>query len=88
MSAVKLSERQQAALLALADLQGPAYGDALVAQMCSNGRETSLAAAHQAANALDGKGLAWKLYSRHREPIRYEITAKGRELAARIRGAE
>ena len=83
--AVRLSDRQRAALLALAELR-VAYGDALAGKMTEIWRETSLAAAHQAANGLDGKKLARKLYGRHRrDPIRYEITEKGLELAAEIR---
>src|SRR5580658_1890749 len=41
MTAVKLSERETAALLALADLGAPATGTDLAAKMLANGRETA-----------------------------------------------
>ncbi|HEY5397851.1 MAG TPA: hypothetical protein VIL16_20885 [Trebonia sp.] len=85
MTAVRLSPRQEAALLALLDLGVQAEGTALATQMCNNGRQTSIAAAHQAANALDIKGLAVKLRVTGR-PVRYEITDAGRALAERVRG--
>jgi hypothetical protein len=86
MTTVTLSERQQAALLALLDLGARAGGHALAAQMRSNGRDTSTSAAHQAANGLDNKRLARKLCAKG-APVRYELTAVGRELALLIRGA-
>lgn len=85
MTAVRLSERERATLLALDDLGAKADGHALAAAMRAY-RPASVAAAHQAANALDNKGLAVKLRVTGR-PVRYEITGTGRELAARIRGA-
>jgi hypothetical protein len=87
MSTVTLSPRQEAALLALLDLGVSADGHALATQMRSNGRDTSISAAHQAANGLDNKQLAIKRYAKGR-PIRYELTTAGRRLATRIRGAE
>jgi hypothetical protein len=82
---VRLSDRQLAALLALADLGRPASGGALASQMTRNGRETSTAAAHQAASGLRGKRLAVKGYPGGAALIRYEITSEGRRLAAQIR---
>lgn len=87
MTAVRLSDRQQAALLALADLGTPVSGNMLAARMCANGRETSTAAAHQAANGLRDKKLAIKGYPAGAIRIRYEITGQGRRLAAQIRAA-
>lgn len=87
MSTVKLSERQQAALLALADHGVPITGGVLAGQMTANGRETRAAGAHQAASALVDKKLAIKGYPAGATHIRYEITNAGRELAAQIRSA-
>jgi hypothetical protein len=86
VTAIKLSERETAALLALAHLCQPATGAELAGQMLAVGRETSDTAAHQAANALSRArlGLAVKSFD---GPVRYEITARGREMAARIGGA-
>ena len=86
MTAVRLSDRQHAALLALADLNRPVGGEQLAEKMIANGRQTSIVAAHQAANGLDNKGLAVKRYVKG-SPIEYEITKQGRELAARTRPA-
>ena len=79
---MKLSERETAALLALAEMGGPAGGYSLAAMMRAAGRRTSSAAAHQAANGLTRKGLATKGHRDQDGHIRYEITARGRELAA------
>ena len=84
MTAVRLSARERATLLALDDLGAKAEGSALAAAMRAY-RPASVAAAHQAANALDIKGLAVKLRVTGR-PVRYEITDAGRALAERIRG--
>lgn len=86
MTAVRLSERQQAALLALADHGAPITGSVLAGQMTANGRDTSTAAAFETADALRGKGLAVK---RHHsgQSVRYELTDQGRRLAAQIRAA-
>lgn len=86
--AERLSPRQQAALLALAVLSEPATGGTLASQMTRNGRETSIAAAHQAASGLRNKGLAIKGYPEGSDLIRYEATSEGRKLAARIRDLE
>ena len=86
MSAVRLSDRQHAALLALDGLGAPVGGGSLAARMCASGRETSTAAAHQAANGLVNKRLAIKGHPAG-VGIRYEITNEGRRLAAQIRGA-
>lgn len=87
MTAVRLSDRQRAALLALPDDGTPIGGITLAVRMCQGGRETSAAGAHQAANGLDGKELAVKYYPAGATHIRYKLTDKGRELAAQIRGA-
>jgi hypothetical protein len=87
VSAIRLSDRQQLALLALDSLGTPVGGGSLAARMTTNGRETSTAAAHQAANGLRDKGLAIKGYPAGCDHIKYEITNAGRELAARLRGA-
>jgi DNA-binding MarR family transcriptional regulator len=81
---VALSERERAALRALAQFTGPVYGGNLALLMRANGREnTSTAAAHQAANALANKGLAVKRYDIGAgRRVRYQTTAAGRELAA------
>lgn len=86
MSTVKLSERQRAALLALADHGVPITGSLLAGQMTANGRDTSTSAAHQATDGLADKRLAMKRYAKG-APIRYELTDMGRRLAARIRSA-
>jgi hypothetical protein len=82
---MKLSERETAALLALADHDVPVGGGTLARTMSANGRPTSTAAAHQAANALANKGLAIKGIPEEGLHVRYEINNKGRELAARYR---
>lgn len=87
MTAVRLSERMQVALLALADHDVPIGGGVLAGQMSTYGREWSPASAHQAASGLCDKGLAVKAYPAGATHIRYEITDKGRKLAARIRAA-
>jgi hypothetical protein len=87
MTAVRLSDRQQFALLALAGLGTPVGGGSLAARMTANGRETSAAAAHQAANGLVNKKLAIKGYPAGCDHIKYEINNDGRRLAAQIRGA-
>jgi len=87
MSTVKLSDRQHAALLALADLLGLAGGPELAGQMTANGRETNPAGAHQAANGLVGKHLATKGHYDEEGHIRYLITPEGKRLAAQIGGA-
>jgi len=84
-ASVRLSDRQHAALLALADLDGPATGGTLASRMTRNGRETSVAAAHQAANGLTLKKLAVKGYPEGSSLIRYEITTEGRRLAVKFR---
>lgn len=86
VSRVTLSPRQEAALLALADLGVLAEGHALAESMRVYRPSTSIAAAHQAANGLDSKGLAVKRRVIN-HPIRYELTAAGRDLVARIRSA-
>lgn len=87
MSTVRLSYRQQVALLALADHSRPISGSVLAARMTANGRETNAAGAHQAAGGLASKGLAIKAYPEGASLIRYEITNAGRALAAQIRSA-
>jgi hypothetical protein len=84
VTAVRLSDRQRFALLALYDLGTLVYGDKLAARMTELGRETSVAAAHQAANGLVNKGLSAKRYTKS-TPIRYEITDTGRKLAVQVR---
>lgn len=84
MSTVKLSDRQRFALLALYDLGTLVYGDKLAARMTELGRETSVAAAHQAANGLVNKGLSAKRYTNN-TPVRYELTEVGRKLAVQVR---
>lgn len=88
MSTVRLSDRQHAALLALAHSAniGPITGSALAGQMTANGRDTSTAAAHQAADGLYRKNLAAKSAGGS-QPVRYELTGMGRRLAARFRAA-
>jgi hypothetical protein len=88
MSRVRLSDRQQFALLALDALGTPSGGAALAARMTADGRETSAAGAHQAASALAVKKLAIKGHPAGATHIRYEITNAGRELAATIRAAQ
>jgi hypothetical protein len=83
---VRLSDRQQAALLALADLGVPVTGSQLAEGMRVYRPQTSVSAAHQAANGLDNKGVALKLYAKG-SAVRYEVTDKGRELATRLRAA-
>ena len=87
LAAVKLSPRQEAALLTLDDHEIPIGGGALAERMGVYGRQWSAAAAHQAASALCGKGLAVKGHPEGATHIRYEITGEGRELAARVRAA-
>jgi hypothetical protein len=84
---MKLSDRQEFALLALDGLRAPAGGAGLAARMTANGRETSTAGAHQAANGLVNKKLAIKGYPAGIEYSRYEITNEGRKVAAALREA-
>lgn len=94
MSTVKLSDRQQFALLALceaaeielADSRGTG-GPWLAELMTRAGRETSAAGAHQAANGLTLKGLATKSLGTATGYVRYKLTDTGRRLAAQIRDA-
>lgn len=44
MTAARLSDRQRAALLALADLNRPVGGEQLAEKMIANGRQTSIVA--------------------------------------------
>jgi hypothetical protein len=88
LTAVRLSDRQQFALLALDGLSEPATGGTLASHMTRHGRETSIAAAHQAANGLVIKKLAIKRYPEGSPVIRYEITGEGRRLAAQLREPE
>jgi hypothetical protein len=78
---VKLSDRQAAALSALAGMGCPVGGTALAQRMRANGRDTSTAAAHQAANGLVNKGLAVKGHPAGSPLSRYEITDEGRRVA-------
>jgi hypothetical protein len=88
VSVIKLSERETAALLALADHTRPITGVTLAAQMLANGRvASSPAGAHQAANALADTRLGLATKSHADGPVRYELTDKGRVMAARIRSA-
>lgn len=84
MASVTLSERQAAALLALADLGTLTGGTGLAGKMTADGRETSPAAAHQAANGLVLKRLARKDRDEQWR-VTYELLAAGRKLAARLR---
>jgi hypothetical protein len=84
---VRLSERETAAFLALADHGVPVTGGGLGRFMGAGGRETSTAAAHQAGAALARKGLAIKGNPDRHGLIRYEITNDGRKLAAVVRSA-
>jgi len=87
VTSIKLSDRQQFALLALDRLGTPVGGPKLAEVMTAIGRETSTAAAHQAANGLAAKKLAVKGYLANGDHIKYEITNEGRRVAARLRGA-
>jgi hypothetical protein len=83
-----LSERETAALLALASLSVPVTGNQLASRMRENGRETaSTAGAHQAANALADSRLRLAIKGYSDGPVKYEITNLGREQAGRIRAA-
>ena len=84
---MRLSARQEAALLALDDLGTDVGGGKLAATMTASGRETSTAAAHQAANGLANKKLAIKGRPAGGEHIHYEITNEGRRMAATLREA-
>lgn len=86
MSTVRLTDRQQATLLALADHGVPITVRLLAEQMTANGRRTSVVAAHGAASGLYGKGLAAKIHTGG-DVVRYEITDQGRQAAAQIRAA-
>jgi hypothetical protein len=85
----KLSEREIAALAALASRDTAITGNVLAGRMKKAGRATTTAAAHQAGAALARKGLAIKgqlgddPYSR----VRYELTNKGREWITAYRQA-
>ena len=82
-----LSEREIAALVALAPLAMPATGDYLASLMCDAGRDTSPAAAHQAGTALTRKGLATKGRLPGGASIRYEATSAGRDWIPGYRAA-
>lgn len=79
---MKLSERQTAALCALAKIDGPATGRDLACAMSAYWRPTSVAAAHQAGAGLAHKGLAQKGNRTEEGHIRYEITDLGRQIIA------
>lgn len=96
---VKLSDRQEAALLALSDRDAAvadpdrkaADGKVLTAAMSAIWRETSVAAAHQAANWLVIKGLAVKedrVRPGGTPRVHYEITDAGRAEAQKRRAAK
>jgi transposase len=74
----RLSEREAAALLALAALNLPMTGPDLALNMRTLGRNTSTAAAHQAGVALARKGLVFKSDADRHNPVRYRITEQGR----------
>lgn len=82
MPAPLLSAREVAALTALASQGRPVSGKVLAVRMQDGGRETSPAAAHQAAAALTRKGLAIKVQPYDHLLVRYEITNRGREWIA------
>jgi Domain of unknown function (DUF4314) len=77
---VKLSEREAAALSALADAPNSVNGDGLARRMRAGGRVTSTAAAHQAGAALARKGLAVKAQDTFTLIVMYEIAEAGRDL--------
>lgn len=81
-----LTERQAAALRALADCDTPVAGKDLAWQMNAAGVGTTPLAAHQSASSLHCKGLAVKRCTRSRV-IRYELTDAGRAFAALLAGA-
>jgi hypothetical protein len=89
MSAVKLSERQRAALLALHALAKPAGGYELAERMNASGFRANSYSAHQAANGLAYKGLAVKgtYLIEGTACVGYELTEQGRSVAARIGAA-
>jgi hypothetical protein len=76
-----LSDREAAALVALAQAGYAVMGLGLARQMRSLGRATSVAAAHQAGAALARKGLAIKATPVNSDYVRYEINNQGRALA-------
>ena len=80
-----LSEREVAALSALAEYDAPMQGGNLASKMRAAGRETSSAAAHQAGASLARKGLAIKGIPDVGLHVQYEITNQGREWVARYR---
>ena len=85
-----LSEGEISALRVLASRDGPVTGPALAAGMTKAGQRTTAAAAHSAGAALARKGLAVKGQPSG-DPgalVRYEITNRGRERAARHEQAE
>ncbi len=88
MTGVRLSDRQEYALLAMADWDEAVTGGVLAGEMSRKGRETSPAGAHQAANGLVLKGLAIKGYLGDGHVIRYELTAAGRAEARKRRGRQ
>lgn len=82
---VRLSDRQEAALLALSGRDTAADGATLAGRMSEIWRETSPAAAHQAANGLVVKNLAIKGYLGPDDRMRYLLTPAGRAEARRRR---
>jgi hypothetical protein len=91
VSTVKLSERETAALLALADNDTPLSGEAIgKAMRAARVIDSNAYGAHQSASGLVRKDLASKTIvdGPAGALIGYEITDTGRELAAQIRAAQ
>ena len=88
MTSYRLSERERAALAALAALAGPADGHGLAARMNDDGFKANQYSAHQSANGLVNKGLAVKgpCLIDGTSCIGYELTSEGHSAAARIGG--
>jgi hypothetical protein len=84
VTSVTLSDRQRLALLALDELGTAVRGIDLADRMSVLGMETSVGAAHTAANGLARKGLAVKRAS-DGGLIRYQITEAGRSFAGQLR---
>lgn len=87
MTAIRLNEREAAALLALRDPGRPVTGRELAHRMTLNGRETEPAGADQSGAGLDRKGLAVKTWVNGETGLQvgYEITDEGRKAAAGLR---
>lgn len=81
----RLSERERAALAALAADGTPMIGPCLAGAMSAAGRETTNSAAHQAGAGLARKGLAIKGHRPGSDLIRYEVTNSGRDWLDRFR---